>query len=155
MNILTKALLVSFSVFTVSATSAPATSLKHAEKATELRQAVYALLGSNMKPLGAMAKGQIPMDAEMAEKNAKRIHQLSLMIADYNQTDTSMFKVKTESLNAIWTEQSKFADSIEKLTLASANLEKVSKTKDSKAIKQAIGEVGKSCGGCHKAFKAD
>ena len=159
MKLFTKALISGAVALAVSTSlvqaSQPAKSQKHAEYVTETRQAIFTLLGSNMGALGAMAKGKIPVNADVAEKNATRINQLSLMIADYTRTDTSTFKVKTEALNVIWTKSDEFAKSIERLTLASANLQVAAKSKDEAAIKKAIGGVGKSCGGCHDVFKQD
>ena len=151
-----KVMLTTSAIITATSVMADsATSLKHAEKATENRQAVFSLLGTNMGPLGAMAKGKLPMDAATIEKNALRINQLSLMIADYNRTDTSAFKVKTEALNKIWQEPEAFAKRIDALTKASADLQSVANSGDESAIKQAISNVGKSCGGCHDDFKAE
>jgi len=132
-----------------------AKSLKHAKKATDNRQSVFSLLGSNMFPLGAMAKGKMPFDAKAIEKHALRINQLSHMIADYSRTNTSKFKVETEALNDIWEKPEAYEKRINALTTASANLQKVVKSGNESAIKKAIGGVGKSCGGCHDDFKAD
>ena len=133
----------------------PASSEKHAVYATELRQSIFKLLGSNMGTLGAMAKGKIPVDAAVVEKNATRINQLSLMIADYARTDTSKFDVKTEALAKIWQDPEHFSKDIDKLTMASAELMTAAKSKDEGAIKKAIGGVGKTCGGCHDHFKEE
>jgi len=92
-KLLTAIVVASSFVVTATATADTATSLKHAEKSAETRKAVYGLLGSNMGPLGAMAKGKIPFDAKAVEKYALRINQLSLMIEDYMRTDTSGFDV--------------------------------------------------------------
>jgi cytochrome c556 len=138
-----------------SAFAEPAKSMKQAKRATELRQSVFKLLGNNMGRLGAMAKGKIAFDANAAEKSAQRINQLSLMIADYTKTDTSAFKVQTEALDVIWQKPQEFSESIEKLTLASMNLQRIAATKDEAEIKKAISGVGKSCGGCHDVFKAE
>jgi cytochrome c556 len=133
----------------------PASSEKHAIYATELRQSIFKLLGSNMGPLGAMAKGKIPLDAKVVEKNAVRINQLSLMIADYTRTDTSKFDVKTEALAKIWQEPEHFSKDIDKLTVASSNLLTAAKSNNESEIKKAIGGVGKTCGGCHDHFKEE
>jgi cytochrome c556 len=133
----------------------PANSQKQANYATEVRQSVFKLLGSNMGPLGAMAKGKIPLNAAVVEKNAIRINQLSLMIADYTRIDTSKFEVETEALDKVWQDPEHFAKNIEKLTLASSALIVAAKSKDESAIKKAIGGVGKTCGGCHDDFKEE
>jgi cytochrome c556 len=159
MSVLKKSVLaitVSASLVVATASTAqPARSEKHATYATELRQSVFKLLGSNMGPLGGMAKGKIPVNADVVEKNAQRINQLSLMIADYSRTDTSKFSVKTEALAKIWQEGDHFTKEIDKLTVASAALIVAAQSKDEGAIKKAIGGVGKTCGGCHDDFKKD
>jgi cytochrome c556 len=142
-------------VIATTSIAQPANSEKQAQRATELRQSVFKLLSSNMGPLGAMAKGKIPVDAAVAEKNAIRINQLSLMIADYTRTDTSKFEVETEALDKVWQDPELFAKNIEKLTLASSALIAAAKSKDASAIKKAIGGVGKTCGGCHDDFKEE
>lgn len=159
MRMITKSVLtiIIFTGITTTATSIakPATSEKHASAATELRQSVFKLLGSNMGTLGAMAKGKIPLDASIVEKNAKRINQLSLMIADYSRTDTSTFDVNTQALAKIWQDPEHYSKDINNLTLASQQLINASQSKDEAAIKKAIGGVGKTCGGCHNDFKKD
>ena len=159
MSVLKKSILaitVSASLVVATASMAqPATSEKHAVYATELRQSIFKLLGSNMGALGAMAKGKIPVDAAVAERNATRINQLSLMIADYSRTDTSKFDVKTEALAKIWQDPEHYSKDIDKLTMASAELMAAAKSNDEGAIKKAIGGIGKTCGGCHDHFKAE
>lgn len=144
-----------FILATNVAAANPATSEKHAIKATELRQAVFKLLGANMGTLGAMAKGKIPFDAKVIEKNATRINQLSFMIDDYTATDTSAYKVKTEALAKVWNEREAFEKRIKNLSLASDKLIKIAASGDEKAMRAAIGGVGKTCGGCHDDFKED
>ena len=132
-----------------------AKSEKQAKGATELRQSTFTLIRANMGTLGGMAKGKIPFDAKIVERNATRIHQLSFMIADYTKTDTSGFKVKSDALPKVWTERAAFEKRIDDLTVASEKLVKMSTSGDEAAIKAAIGGVGKTCGGCHDDFKKD
>lgn len=156
MKTLSKLLLVGLVSFTTtSAIADAAKSEKHAQKATELRQSIFSLLGSNMGPLGAMAKGKMDVDAAVVEKNALRINQLSLMLSDYTQTDTSAFNVNTKAKNVVWTEHDKFLNNIEKLTAASSTLITAARSNDENAIKKGIAGVGKTCGGCHDDFRED
>ena len=156
MKLYTKIAVISaVALLTTSVMANSAISFKHAKKSTELRQSVFSLMGSNMGPLGGMAKGKVAFDAEKVAKHAQRINQLSLMIADYTRTDTSTHKVKTEALDKIWQQPTDFAKRIENLTLASANLQKAALNGNEGAIKKAIGGVGKTCGGCHDDFKAE
>lgn len=154
-KLLTAIAVVTSLAVTTSAVAQEAKSSKQAERAAESRQAVYGLLGSNMGPLGAMAKGKIPFDAKAVEKYALRINQLSLMIEDYMRTNTSAFKVSGDALKDIWEKPEAFDKRTTALVLASANLMKVAKSGEESAIKKAIGGVGKSCGGCHNEFRED
>lgn len=156
MSIFTKTIISAAIVLTANATFAnEAKSEKQAKQTTELRQSVFKLLGSNMGPLGGMAKGKLPFNAETVEKHAIRINQLSYMIADYTRTDTSKFNVKTEALDKIWSEKEAFKKRINDLSEASATLQKVAMSGSEMDIKKAIGGVGKTCGGCHDDFKKD
>jgi cytochrome c556 len=132
-----------------------AKSERHAQKATDLRQAVFTLLGANMGTLGGMAKGKISFDAKVIEQNATRINQISYMVSDYTKIDTTAYKVKTGALDKVWSERDAYEQKITDLTTASAKLMEVSTSGDVKAIKSAIGGVGKTCGGCHDDFKKD
>ncbi|MGB0936090.1 MAG: c-type cytochrome [Colwellia sp.] len=153
---MTKLITTSLLVLTTNiAVADTAKSEKHANKATHLRHAVFTLLGANMGTLGGMAKGKIPFDAKVIEQNATRINQISYMISDYTKIDTSAYKVKTDALDKVWSERDAYEQKVTDLTNASAKLMEVSTSGDVKAIKSAIGGVGKTCGGCHDDFKKD
>lgn len=156
MKLLSKvAVACAITVAAVSTQAQPAKSLKHAEKATELRKAMFQLMASNMGPLGAMAKGKIPLNKEVVAKNALRLEQFSHMLGDYLKTDTRKFSVKTDALDSVWTERAKLEGKITDFTNASSQLQKAVASGDEKAIKRAIGGVGKTCGSCHDDFKKD
>jgi cytochrome c556 len=105
--------------------------------------------------LGAMNKGAIPFDAQTIQTNALRLEQLSLMLKDYFVTDTSGFNVETEALDKIWANKVDFNDKITALTAAASNLNKVAKAANTSQFKPAIGQVFKSCKGCHDNYKKD
>lgn len=154
--IITSALALVLAFGSTHVAAEQAKSFKQAKKVTELRQSLFSLMGSNMGPLGGMARGKMPFDAKKIEKHATRINQLSLMIGDYLKTDTSAHKVETEALDEVWQQPEEFSVSIMKLTKASAKLQKLANLgSDEKAIKKAISGVGRSCGGCHDGFKKD
>ncbi len=139
--------------FAVSAQ--PAKSAKQARDVTEFRQAIFQLVKSNVGVLGAMNKGAIPFNAQTMQTNSLRLEQLSLMLEDYFATDTTGFDVETEALNKIWTNQTDFNEKVTALTDAAINLNKVAKAGDSAQYKSAIGQVFKSCKGCHDNYKED
>lgn len=140
---------------TFSVIADPAKSEKQAQDVTKFRQAILTLVKSNVGALGAMNKGAIPFDVETMQTNALRIEQLSLMLEDYFSTDTSAFDVDSAALDKIWKNQADFKDKINALTAAANNLNKVAKTGDSSQFKPAIGQIFKSCKGCHDSYKED
>lgn len=141
------------STFTVLAE--PAKSAKQAKAVTEYRQAILKLVKSNVGALGAMNKGAIPFNAQTLQTNAVRLEQLSLMLEDYFATDTSGFDVDTAALDKIWSNQADYKDKISALTTAATNLNKVATAGDTAKFKPAIGQVFKSCKGCHDNYKED
>ncbi|WP_158972389.1 cytochrome c [Paraglaciecola sp. L3A3] len=138
-----------------SASAAPAKSEKQAAQAVEFRQSIFTLIKSNVGALGAMNKGAIPFDAETLKTNGMRLEQLSLMIEDYLETDTSNFKVKTHAVDKIWQNKADFSSKISDLTEAAVNLQAVAKSGDESQYKSAIGGVFKTCKGCHDKYKED
>jgi cytochrome c556 len=144
------AMLSTFSVF-----AEPAKSVKQAKDVTEYRQAILKLVKSNVGALGAMNKGAIPFNTETMQINSLRLEQLSLMLEDYFATDTTGFDVDTAALDKIWGNQADFKDKISALTAAASNLNKVAKAGDTTLFKPAIGQVFKSCKGCHDNYKED
>ena len=152
----TIALLISTAMFsTFSVVAEPARSAKQAKDVTEFRQSILKLVKSNVGALGAMNKGAIPFNAQTLQTNSVRLEQLSLMLEDYFATDTSGFDVDTAALDKIWTNQADFKDKINALTVAATNLNKVAIAGDSSKFKPAIGQVFKSCKGCHDNYKED
>ena len=141
------------STFTVLAE--PAKSAKQAKAVTEYRQAILKLVKSNVGALGAMNKGAIPFNAQTLQTNAVRLEQLSLMLEDYFATDTTGFDVDTAALDKIWANQADYKNKINALTVAATNLNKVATAGDTSKFKPAIGQVFKSCKGCHDNYKED
>jgi len=132
-----------------------ATSAKHAEAATEYRQAMFQLVRSNMGPLGGMAKGALPFDESVMMTNAVRLEQLADMMTDYLKVDTRKFDVDTETKDSLWDNFSDVESKIAALKDASVELQAVVKAGDKSAYRNAIGSIGASCKSCHDDYKVD
>jgi len=140
----------------VSADSHASADNKRAAYSVDVRQSVFTLLGNNMGPLGAMARGKMPFDAALAEKSAIRISQLSEMITDsfaFNTTEYDL--LETDALDVIWDKLDSFEEKAAALTEAANVLASTAASGDESATKKAIGGVGKTCGSCHDDFKVD
>lgn len=157
--------LIALPLFSVSATSfaldghahdvKKASNKKAAENSVKFRKSLLQLVRSNMGPLGAMAKGNIPMDADTIATNAERIAFLGTMMHDYFATDTSSFRVSTESKDDIWTNYEDFSSKSDDMVEAAVALQKIAMDKDEASYRKGIAAVGATCKACHDKYKAD
>ena len=118
------------------------------------RQAAMTLQGKYFGPMGAMAAGKAPYNAETVALNSAFLDALSRMPWDgFAESTKDVKDVKTAALPAIWGEPAKFKAAQDTFQNAVQGLVKVSRGSDEAAIKAAMGGVGKTCGGCHTDFR--
>jgi len=115
------------------------------------RQAAMTLLGKYFGPLGGMAQGIVPYNADVVTRNAGYLEVLSQMPWDGFQASTA--NEKSRALPAVYADTVKFKKAGEDMQAAVAKVVSVSKGGDEAATKAAIGPVGKACGGCHDNFR--
>jgi cytochrome c556 len=158
-----KKLLSSITMLTLASTIAmssvavakEATSEKQAKASVQFRKAILQLVRSNMGPLGGMAKGQIPYDAEVMATNGLRIEQLSYMMEDYFATDTRKFDLKTDASDDIWKNSDDFNALALDMADAAKDLQQVAESGEESDFRKAIGAVGATCKACHDKYKVD
>ncbi|WP_100658378.1 c-type cytochrome [Alteromonas flava] len=143
--------------FTVSSTVSAemAANERQAANAVKFRQALLQLVRSNMRPLGGMAKGQIPFDTEVMQTNAVRLEQLGMMMPDYFALNTTAFELDTGALPKIWDNMDDFNAKSAEMVSAAQALQTAVASGDEGAYRKAIGGVGATCKGCHDSYKAD
>ncbi len=119
------------------------------------RQAAMTLQGKYAGPLGAMAAGKAPYNADTVAFNSAMLDALSRMPWDgFAESTKDLKDVKTAALPAIWSEPAKFKAAQDNLQSAVQALVKVSRGGgDEATVKAAIGTVGKACGACHQDFR--
>ena len=125
------------------------------EKAIKARQSYFQLVVFNAGPLFGMAKGA-PYDAKKAQDLANNLLALTSMANAamwVKGSDNVAKKGKTRALPAIWESGSKIGDASKAFKDAVKQLASVA-GKGADAMKPAVGALGKSCGGCHKPFRA-
>ena len=64
-------------------------------------------------------------------------------------------KGKTKATAAIWDKSDDFAKAANRLSKAAGTLASAAKAKDEAAVTAGVKGVSDSCGGCHKAFRAE
>ena len=115
------------------------------------RMAAMTLQGKYFGPLGGMAQGKVPYDAAVVARNAGFLEALSKMPWDGFNANTQ--GEKTAALPEVWKDAAGFKAAQDKLESEVGKLVAATKGGNEAAIKTAIGDVGKSCGGCHEKFR--
>ncbi|MEC9340846.1 MAG: cytochrome c [Pseudomonadota bacterium] len=133
-------------------TSASADDAK--EEAVEYRKSVYEVIAWNFGPMVGMVKQEIPFDAEVFARNAKRMAVMAPMVAEGfipdSITDDSTAKPE------IWERWDEFQAGLDKLTEESAKLSALaSQGAPLPALGQQVGAVGQTCKGCHDEFRKE
>lgn len=145
----------SFLVATLAASTAlvvlDAAAQAKPEVLVKQRQAAMTLQAKYLGPMGAMAQGKAPYNADVVRRNAAYLETLSKMAWD--GFDPSTKGEKSAALPAVWEKSADFKQAAERLENEAAKLVQVSKSGDEGAVKAQIGAVGKSCGGCHEHFR--
>lgn len=131
--------------------SATAAAQAKPEQLVKQRQAAMTLQGKYWGPLGAMAQGKAPYNAELVRHNAAFLDALSKMPWDGFAASTK--DVKSAALPAVYTDTAKFKEAQDRLQSEISKLVSVSKSGDEAAVKTQLGAVGKTCGGCHENFR--
>ena len=121
------------------------------ETQVKQRQAAMTLQGKYWGPLGGMAQGKVPYDANVVAHNAAYLDVLDKMAWDGFSPATK--DVKSAALPAVYTDTAKFKEAQERLQSEVSKLVAVSKGGDEAAVKAQLGAVGKACGGCHETFR--
>ena len=123
------------------------------EQLVKQRQSAMTLIGKYWGPLGAMAQGKAPYNAELVKRNAGYLNVLDKMPWDGFSPETKGTSAKTAALPAIWNEPDKFRQAQERLQNEVSKLVQVSASGDEAAVKQQLGATGKACGACHENFR--
>jgi cytochrome c556 len=120
--------------------------------AIKYRQAAMTLIGANFKPMGAMAKGDVPFNAQEFARRSRDVAAISAIdiLAGFPQdTDGDGSKAKPE----IWMKWDDFKQKMGDMERAAAKLAEAAKGGDAAAIKKQFGETGKTCKACHDDYK--
>ena len=121
------------------------------EDAIKYRQSVMSVMRWQLKSLGAMEKGERPMDKDMLVKNAVYLEMLSKMSLEgfVPGSDKGETKAKPE----VWSQMDKFRGAMDKLLIDTAKLAQVTKTGDMDQIKAQFGRTQETCKSCHQDFR--
>jgi cytochrome c556 len=137
--------------------AAPAVALdaEQAQQAAETRQGLLKVVVWNFAPLNAMSRGLIPVDQELAGRNAQRIAWLLTMLPDAFRADTREHDVKTEALPVIWEQYDRFEELAGNAQRSAEQLVEVAAGGDEEAVRRAAAALLDNCRACHDDFRVD
>ena len=121
----------------------------------EYRQAVMKSIGANAGAIGMIVKGEVGYTNQIPE-HADAILEMSLLVPSIFPPNSSYDDYnKTAALPAIWKEPEKFDAAVKAFQKAAETFAETAQGSDADATTNAYLELGKTCGGCHKPFRAE
>ena len=153
--VLASALLVAFSGVTFTAVAQEMTPEQRAAAAVDTRKSLFKILRFNLGPIAGMAQGA-PFDAEVAERNARRIAAMASMIPEVLAQDTSAFdNIETTALDSIWDNQDDIATKAQALMDNANAFADIAAGGEMGPTLAAFRQLGGSCGNCHDTYRED
>ena len=128
---------------------------EQAAAAVDQRKSLFKTIRYNLGPIAGMAQGA-PFDAEVAERNARRIAVMATMIPEMLAVDTSNFdNIETTALDSIWDNQDDIAAKAQALIDNANAFADAAATGEMGATLGAFRAFGGSCGNCHDTYRVD
>ncbi len=105
---------------------------------------------NHTKGIASILKGKVKAKENLI-RHARALHEVSMMIPS-GFPEGSDFG-ETSAKEKIWEDWDGFSAAAKKHQMAAAGLIKAVESGDMAAVGDVLGEVGKSCKGCHKAYR--
>jgi len=147
-------ILAAGAVATIAVTSVAMADLK--EDAITARRGYFQIMSFNAGPLFGMAKGQVEYDADAAKLYAANLQALADLDTTpmwVEGTDNEAMAGKTRALPAIWSTFPAINEKVQAYKDATAALNEAAGN-GLDALRPAVANLGKSCGGCHETYRA-
>lgn len=123
----------------------------HSENVIKYRQNVMRSIGGHTGAIAAVVKGEVEFTGHVAA-HADSIAALSGAVLEMFPEGTNT-GADTRAKPDIWQDWDGFTEAAEGFETAAGNLAQAAASGDQAAIAAAFGDLGKSCGGCHRPFR--
>lgn len=121
----------------------------------DVRQTNFEEIGDAFKAIRGQLEGDSP-DFAVIEASATTINTNAQKIGDHFPEGTGMDAGSdTEALATIWEKPEEFAAAHQASVDASEGLIAAAQLGEASAVQAQVGELGKSCKGCHDNFRVD
>lgn len=125
------------------------------KSAIKARQGEMQMRAYNAGPLFAMAKGEMPYDADKAKllsSNLVKLLDIDISSSWVKGSDIEAYPKDTTALKKIWTTYPEIGNYGKKYATAVRELAEVAGS-GLDPLKSKVGALGKSCKGCHDEFR--
>ena len=130
-----------------------ANNFEDADDAIQYRKAAFGLIAYNFGDMAAMIKGKKDFNAEVFAQRASNVAALSQI--PHEGFIAGSDKGNTNALAKVWSDKVDFDAKMTEFQNNAAKLAVAAQGSDQNQIKQAFGNTGKSCKGCHDVYKKD
>ena len=121
------------------------------EDSIEYRQSVFKAIKYHFGPMADMVRGKVDYDQAAFSLHADRVAALAKMPGDGFVEGSD--KGDTDAKSSIWSNRAAFDQRLDTFASDAATLAEVAGTGDMGEIRNAFGNVGKNCKGCHDEYK--
>jgi cytochrome c556 len=123
------------------------------ENLVKYRKSVMKAIGGHTGAIAAVVKGEVSYGTHVAN-HARGIKDMSLIVPEiFPDNSGPMDYADTGALPGIWEESAKFKQAVTAFQSAAAKFAAIAEGGDMQAIGAGLGDLGKTCGGCHKPFR--
>lgn len=119
--------------------------------AVEYRQSVMSAISNSRAMLSAVVDDEVPYRNHLLA-HAVSLNRLAVITGDIFPAGSG--GDNTRAMDEIWENEEDFKAAVTAFQNASSELLESVYTGDLNAIQDAIGSVGRTCGGCHRPFRA-
>ena len=123
---------------------------EEASPAIQYRQSLMDGVGANMAAISHILKNRLNLPGHIQNHASQMALAADLVAAAFEGGDGNG---PTDAKAAIWSDWSGFEEDIADFSKAAKGLEAAAGSGDPAAIGLAMKTLGKSCGGCHKAYR--
>lgn len=116
------------------------------------RHAVMELVAAKNGILGGMARGEMPDDQALFTKAAGDLVTLAGMISEGFQTEGIV--AGSRAVPEIWTNMADFNQKAQDTVTAVTAVANAAQRGDFAGAKELAGNIGGTCGGCHRPYRA-
>lgn len=136
------------------AVAAPSLAQNSPENMVKYRQSVMKAIGGHTGAIASVVKGEVSFGGHVAN-HARGIKEMSGLVKDIFPAGTGSDSLETRALPAIWAKPDDFKAAVAAFEDAAGKLVAAAESGDQGAVAAGLGDLGKSCGGCHKPFRAE